>query len=69
MSTDKGRTWSLLENALKGSNWESMAKELTWGITARSANPDWSDMLELTPKSGTVRKGEMQTVEVSADGS
>lgn len=49
MSTDKGRTWSLLENALKGSNWESMAKELTWGITARSANPDWSDMLELTP--------------------
>lgn len=69
MSNDMGRTWTQLSAALRGSVYESQAENMTWGITARSANPDWSQVLELSPASGTVRKGETQTVTVSADGS
>ena len=69
MSNDMGRTWTQLSAALKGSVYESQADKMTWGITARSANPDWSQVLELEPATGTVRKGETQTVTVSADGS
>lgn len=69
MSNDMGRTWTQLSAALKGSAYESQAENMTWGITARSSNPDWSQILEMSPASGTVRKGETQTVTVSADGS
>ena len=69
MSNDMGHTWTQLSAALKGSVYESQADKMTWGITARSANPDWSQVLELEPATGTVRKGETQTVTVSADGS
>lgn len=69
MSNDKGRTWTQLSDALKGSPYESLGRRATWGITARSLNPDWSSVMELTPESGVVRKGETQTVTASADGS
>ncbi|MGM9868980.1 MAG: choice-of-anchor D domain-containing protein [Sodaliphilus sp.] len=69
MSNDKGKTWTQLAQALKGSVYESQANQMAWTITARSNNPDWSEMLELNPVSGTVLKGESQPVEVSADGS
>ncbi len=69
MSNDKGQSWTQLSVALRGSMYEPMAEQMTWGITARSANPDWSQVLELNPASGTVRKGETQAVTVSADGS
>ena len=69
MSNDLGKTWVQLPEALKGSPYESVASKATWGITARSNNPDWSEVLELTPASGTVLKDETQNVEVKADGS
>ena len=69
MSNDLGKTWTQLNQALKGSPYETFADGMTWGITARSANPDWSEILELDPSAGTVRKGESQTVSLSADGS
>lgn len=69
MSNDLGRTWTQLSAALRGSIYESQAEKMTWGITARSANPDWSQVLEMQPASGSVRKGETQAVKVSADGS
>jgi len=69
MSNDKGRTWTQLSAALRGSVYEADAERMTWGITVRSANPDWSKVLEIEPASGSVRKGETQAVTVSADGS
>ena len=69
MSNDLGKSWTQLSSALKGSSYESMATQMTWAITARSANPDWSEVLVLNPASGTVLGGEKQAVEVSADGS
>ena len=68
MSNDKGKTWTQLAQALKGSIYESQATQMAWTITARSNNPDWSEMLVLNPASGTVLKGETQAVEVTADG-
>lgn len=68
MSNDMGKTWVQLSSALKGSNYESIANEFVWAIRARSLNPDWSEMLELTPESGTIKKGESQTVGIKADG-
>lgn len=69
MSNDMGKSWTQLPVALKGSPYESVASEMTWAITARSANPDWSEALVLNPSSGTVLHGESQAVEASADGS
>lgn len=69
MSNDMGRSWTQLSAALAGSPYESTATDYCWAITARSANPDWSEELVLTPASGSVRKGETQQVEVSVDGS
>ena len=68
MSNDKGKTWTQLAQALKGSVYEPQATQMAWTISARSNNPDWSEMLVLNPSSGTVLKGETQAVEVSADG-
>lgn len=69
MSNDMGQTWVPLTTALAGSAYETYAPRCTWAIHARSLNPDWSEFLELSPASGTVRSNERQTVEVSADGS
>lgn len=69
MSIDGGKSWSQLSAALKGSTYEAVAEDMTWAITARSSNPDWSEVLEIAPASGTIRKGESQSVTVSADGS
>lgn len=69
MSNDMGKSWVSLKKALAGSIYEPDAEYLTWGITARSANPDFSEILDLTPAKGTVTKGETQEVKVSVDGS
>ncbi len=68
MSNDNGKTWTQLAQALKGSIYESQATKMAWTITARSNNPDWSEMLVLNPSSGKVLQGETQPVEVTADG-
>jgi len=69
MSNDMGRTWTQLSTALRGSAYEQDASQMTWGITARSSNPDWSEVLEIEPASGTLRQGETSEVTVKADGS
>ena len=69
MSNDLGKTWTQLATALKGSSYEPDAAHFTWAIKARSLNPDWSKALDINPAQGTVKQGETQTVEVSADGS
>lgn len=68
MSNDKGKTWTQLSQALKGSPYEQFGDKMTWAITARSTNPDWSSAIELSPASGTIRKGETQKVTLKADG-
>lgn len=68
MSNDHGKTWTQLSEALRGSSYEADAEKMTWAITARSTNPDWSSVIEMAPASGTLRKGETQKVTVSADG-
>lgn len=68
MSVDNGKTWTQLNAALKGSSYESTANYYVWAITARSINPDWSEALEITPASGSVRQGETQEVVIAADG-
>ncbi|MDE5981768.1 MAG: hypothetical protein K2G92_01485, partial [Duncaniella sp.] len=65
MSNDMGKTWSRLDEALKGSPYESIVSELTWAIDPLSLNPDWSELLVLNPAEGTVAKGEQQEVVVS----
>ena len=67
-SSDDGQTWSLLKNVLKGSNYESQADKLVWDVYALSKNPDWSTVLNPSPKSGEVRKGESQKVTLRNDG-
>lgn len=69
MSNDKGHTWTQLPAALAGSPYAENADNLTWGIRARSSNPDWSQVLELNPSEGTVAQGETQKVDISANGS
>lgn len=68
MSNDKGKTWSLLSQALEGSPYAADGNNYTWGITARSMNPDWSELIELTPASGTVRSGQTQDITAAVDG-
>lgn len=65
MSHDMGKTWSRLDEALKGSPYESVVSEITWSIDPLSLNPDWSEILVLNPVEGTVAKGEQQKVVVS----
>ena len=69
MSNDMGATWMRLSDALAGSKYAEMASSATWCITAVSLNPDFSQLVTLTPASGTVKSGETQTVEVLTDGS
>ncbi len=40
MSHDMGKTWSRLDEALKGSPYESVVSEITWSIDPLSLNPD-----------------------------
>lgn len=67
MSNDMGKTWVALKNALVGSPYETLSNP-TWAITAVSQNPDWSQLLVLSPASGTVKPGETQAVTISNDG-
>lgn len=68
MSNDNGKTWVQLSAALKGSSYESQAESFVWAVKARSLNPDWSEMIELDPTSGTVKQGDTQEVAVKIDG-
>lgn len=68
ISTDLGKTWTLLSEALKGSRYETYASQATWCITAISNNPDWSQLITLTPSEGELPSGETQTVTVANDG-
>lgn len=65
MSNDDGATWTPLKQVLAGTRYESMSAEATWCISAVTMNPAWSDILKITPSSGTVKQGESQEVTVS----
>ncbi len=67
-SSDNGQSWTQLTEVLKGTSYESMSSKLTWAITAKSKNPDWSQVLNPEPLKGEVRAGETQTVTVKNDG-
>ena len=67
-SSDWGSTWSQLSEVLRESNLSDIADELGWGITLKSKNPDWSEVLTLSPSKGDVRAFEEQKVDVSTDG-
>ena len=67
MSNDLGKTWTRLSEALAGTSYASLSN-VTWTIRAVSNNPDWSQLVTLTPASGTVKQGETQNVVVSTDG-
>ena len=68
MSNDMGVTWMKLEEALKGSAYESMGSAISWGITAISQNPAWDKVFTLSPSEGQVKYGETQDVEFANDG-
>lgn len=68
MSFDNGATWTQLDQALKGSTYESKIKQVTWAVWALSKNPDWSAVLNADPVKGEVRAGEKQTVKLHNDG-
>lgn len=67
MSNDRGLSWTPLKEALAGSPFTYIECP-TWAIKAISNNPDWSQLLVLTPSEGSVKMGETQTVEVKTDG-
>ena len=67
-SCDNGQSWTQLTEVLKGTSYESVSSKLTWAITAKSKNPDWSQVLNPEPLKGEVREGESQTVTVKNDG-
>lgn len=69
MSNDMGQTWLSLKDALVGSSYQDVADHLTWGIYARSENPDFSELVVLTPSKGTVNPNESQEVTATVDGS
>lgn len=66
ISNDCGKTWTRLNEALRGSAYASI--DATWAVTAKSVNPDWASVLVLNPSEGSLRNGETQEVEVSNDG-
>lgn len=67
-SSDNGQSWTQLTEVLKGTSFESISSQLTWAITAKSKNPDWSQVLNPEPLKGEVRASEKQTVTVKNDG-
>ncbi len=64
MSNDNGRTWTLLSEALKGSKYAYFAEKATYALIVKSLNPDWSQVLTLTPAGGTIDPHATQEVEV-----
>ncbi len=67
-SSNMGENWTLLSETLRDGNLSHMADEVGWSITAKSKNPDWSDVITLTPPSGMVLPGAQQEVKLSNDG-
>lgn len=68
MSTDMGKTWVTMADALKGSNYETIANKAGWAITAMSQNPAWDKLIVLSPAQGQVQHGETQDVTITNDG-
>ena len=68
MSTDMGKTWITMTDALRGSNYETIANKAGWAITAVSQNPAWEKLMTLTPSQGQVKYGETQVVTMATDG-
>ena len=64
MSNDNGQTWTLLSEVLKGSKYSYFAEKATYAVTVKSLNPDWSQVLTLTPSGGTIDPHSSQDVEV-----
>lgn len=67
-SSDNGQSWTQLSEVVKGGSFESYANQLTWAITCKSKNPDWSAVLNPDPQSGEVRPGASQQVTLKNDG-
>lgn len=67
MSNDLGKTWSPLANVLAETSFSWITNPI-FTIIPQMANPDWSQMLTLTPNSGSVKYGEKQEVIVATDG-
>lgn len=68
MSNDLGTTWIPLREALKGSKFEELGGRPVWNIVVKSKNPDWSEVLVLSPEKGSVKAQEQQTVSVANNG-
>ena len=68
MSNDNGETWVPLVDALKGSRFEELGKKVAWTVCAVSKNPDWSQLITLSPSEGNVKFNETQIVTVKNDG-
>lgn len=67
-SSDMGKTWNLLSDALKGGSYNDIAEKLTWAVTAKSGNPHWGRMLTLTPESGMIRPAEVSDIKLLTTG-
>ncbi len=68
MSTDMGKTWISMTDALKGSSYETIANKAGWAITAMSQNPAWDKLIVLSPAQGQVKYNETQDVTITNDG-
>lgn len=68
ISNNDGETWTRLAEALKGSQFESIAETAVWAITLKSKNPDWSQVFKMTPSEGSIKYNENQEVTISNDG-
>ncbi len=67
-SSDGGETWTQLSEVLRAASMTDIADVATFDVYAISKNPDWSSVLVIDPKEGSVRPGESQSVKVENDG-
>lgn len=65
MSNDNGKSWTLLSEVLKNTKYSYFADKATYALVVKSKNPDWSQILTLTPDGGYVDPHSSQTVDVS----
>ena len=67
-SCDGGNSWTQLSEVLREADMTDIADVATFDVYAVSKNPDWSSVLVIDPREGTVRPGESQAVKVENDG-
>lgn len=67
-SSDMGKNWMLLKDALAGGSLSEEANVLCWGIAAISGNPNWGNCITLSPTTGNVRPGESSSLQVASNG-